>query len=92
VAQGLREEDEASEGIHFQAGMMADRRSYGTGYYSFSANDSERSEQMAQLKQLRTDTLQQRGKREQLKRKRTELQAARIAKIKQRRLGLPGGL
>ena len=54
-------------------------------YLTFSADDDERTAQMAQLKQLRGETVAQRAKREALKRKREDLHAARLAKIKQRR-------
>lgn len=70
----------------FQKVLTSDRRDYGTGYFAFSTDEEERANQMTQLKDLRAETLTQRSKREQLKQVRSQRQADRITKIKQRRL------
>eukprot|EP00035_Acanthoeca_spectabilis_P006226 m.122109 g.122109 ORF g.122109 m.122109 type:complete len:369 (+) comp13408_c0_seq3:390-1496(+) len=71
--------------VHFQAVVPGEIRQLGTGYYNFSTDAEQRANQMDSLNTLRSQTAEQRRRREAIKKRRETAQEARIAKIKRRK-------
>ncbi|CAK1545687.1 unnamed protein product [Leptosia nina] len=78
--------------IHYQDVLFDEARMHGVGYYSFSTDEAERKKQMEDLLKEREKTLKAQKHAEEIRKKRDELVAARVAAAKARqrmRAGLP---
>ncbi|XP_075984787.1 coiled-coil domain-containing protein 174 [Anticarsia gemmatalis] len=98
--QSLREKWEQKEqellakdkDIHYQDLLFDEARIHGVGYYSFSTDETERKKQMDELIKQREETLKAQKDAEQVRKKRDEMMAARVAAARARqraRAGLP---
>lgn len=69
--------------IHY---CLAEQRTHGVGFYQFSKEEEERQKEMERLKKMREETKTHREAKERLKDKRNALLAARLDKVRQRRI------
>lgn len=65
---------------------VAEHRAHGVGFYQFSKDEEERQREMEKLKTIRESTKANREAKEKLKEKRKGQLAARLEKVRQRRL------
>ncbi|XP_046847782.1 coiled-coil domain-containing protein 174-like [Xenia sp. Carnegie-2017] len=77
--------------VHYQDLLFDEPRDHGVGYYQFSKVEEERQQQQAALNKLRTQTEEQRSKREKLLAQRKAATDARLAKIRARKQRLTHG-
>ncbi|CAB3233552.1 unnamed protein product [Arctia plantaginis] len=98
--QSLREKWEQKEqellskekDIHYQDLLFDEARIHGVGYYAFSTDETERKKQMEELIKQRAATLKAQQEADQIRKKRDEMMAARVAAARARqraRAGLP---
>ena len=73
------------DATRFQALFPNEVRDLGTGYFKFSTDEEERRAQLAQLEALRSDTVEQRERRQQLSKRRQAKLQDRLERIKRKR-------
>ncbi|CAF0905040.1 unnamed protein product [Rotaria sordida] len=71
--------------VHYQDILFDEKREHGVGYYNFSTDDKQRTEQMATLNELRTNTKIEQTKFIQEKEKRQLNMTERLNKIRLRK-------
>ncbi|KAG7326177.1 hypothetical protein KOW79_009578 [Hemibagrus wyckioides] len=88
--QWEREEEEQMKRpvgpIHYENIRDQEARELGVGYFAFSQDEEQRKKQQETLDMLRSQTAEQRTKREHLKEKRKAMLEARLAKVKMRKM------
>nr|XP_033781849.1 coiled-coil domain-containing protein 174 isoform X2 [Geotrypetes seraphini] len=93
--QWEKEEEEALKRpigpMHYEDIRENEARQLGVGYFAFSREQELRGKQMETLEMLRDQTVDQRVKSENLKKKRKAMLEARLAKVRQRKFKKPKG-
>jgi hypothetical protein len=71
--------------VHYQDVLFDEQREHGVGFYKFSTDDQQRTEQMTTLNELRTNTKSEQNKFVQEKEKRQSNMSDRLNKIRLRK-------
>lgn len=72
--------------VHYANVQFNEVRDHGVGFFGFATDEDTRQKQLDALKELRAQTQSKREKHDRLKDKRRQVLAARLEKVKQRRI------